>query len=56
MFKKKALRFKLQNDQFFRRNSKNVFLRQIVHDLEQQQLILKLFQDENDHRDRKKTH
>jgi hypothetical protein len=40
-FKKKVLRFKLQNNQFFRRNSKNVSLRRIVDDLKKQQLILK---------------
>ncbi len=55
-FKKKVLKFKHQNDQFFRRNSKNVFLRQIVDDLEKQQLILKQFHDESDHRDKERIH
>jgi hypothetical protein len=41
MFKKKALKFKLQSDQLFRRNSKNVLLRRIIDDLKEQQLILK---------------
>ncbi len=39
-FKKKALKFKLQSDQFFRRNSKNVFLKHIVNNFEKQLLIL----------------
>ncbi len=52
-FEKKALRFKLQKDQFFRRNSKNVFMRQMIDDLEKRQRILKQFHDESDHRDRK---
>jgi hypothetical protein len=33
-FKKKALKFKLQKDQFFRRNSKNVFMKRVIDDLE----------------------
>jgi hypothetical protein len=33
-FKKKVLRFKLQKNQFFRRNLKNVFMKRIVDDLE----------------------
>ncbi len=40
-FKKKILRFKLQKDQFFRRNSKNVFMRRVIDDLEERQRILK---------------
>jgi hypothetical protein len=40
-FKKKALKFKLQKDQFFRRNSKNVFMRRIVDDFEERRRILK---------------
>ncbi len=52
-FKKKALRFKLQRDQFFRRNSKNVFMRRKIDDFEERQRILKQLHDENDHRDKK---
>ncbi len=52
-FKKKALKFKLQKDQFFRRNSKNVFMKKVINDLEKRQRILKQFHDENDHRDKK---
>ncbi len=51
--KKKVLKFKLQKDQFFRRNSKNVFMRRVIDDLEERQRILKQFHDENDHRDKK---
>jgi hypothetical protein len=52
-FKKKVLRFKLQKDQFFRRNSKNVFMRRVIDDLEKRQRILKQLHDESDHRDKK---
>ncbi len=52
-FKKKILRFKLQRDQFFRRNSKNVSMRRVIDDFEERQRILKQFHDENDHRDKK---
>jgi hypothetical protein len=55
-FKKKILRFKLQKDQFFRRNSKNVFMRRVIDDLEERQRILKQLHDESDHRDRKDTY
>jgi hypothetical protein len=51
-FKKKVLRFKLQKDQFFRRNSKNVFMKRVIDDLEKRQRILKQFHDENDHRNK----
>jgi hypothetical protein len=51
-FKKKVLRFKLQKNQLFRRNSKNVLMKRVVDDLEKRQRILKQFHDENDHRDK----
>ncbi len=52
-FKKKVLRFKFQRDQFFRRNSKNVFMKRMIDDFEKRQRILKQFHDESDHRDKK---
>jgi hypothetical protein len=52
-FKKKILKFKLQKNQFFRRNSKNVFMRRVIDDFEERQRILKQFHDENDHRNKK---
>jgi hypothetical protein len=52
-FKKKALKFKLQRNQLFRRNSKNVLMKRMIDDLEKRQRILKQFHDENDHRDKK---
>ncbi len=55
-FKKKILNFKLQNDQLFRQNSKKVSLRRIVDDVKEQELILKQFHDENNHRDKEETH
>jgi hypothetical protein len=51
-FKKKVIKFKLQRNQFFRRNSKNVFMKRMIDDLEKRQRILKQFHDENDHRDK----
>ncbi len=51
-FKKKAFKFKLQRNQFFRRNSKNVFMKRMIDDLKERQRILKQFHDENDHRDK----
>jgi hypothetical protein len=51
-FKKKALKFKLQKDQFFRRNSKNVLMKRVIDDFEERQRILKQLHDENDHRDK----
>jgi hypothetical protein len=50
-FKKKVLRFKLQKNQFFRRNSKNILMRKMIDDLEKRQRILKQLHDESDHRD-----
>jgi hypothetical protein len=52
-FKKKILKFKLQRNQFFRRNSKNVFIKRVIDDFEERQRILKQFHDESDHRDKK---
>jgi hypothetical protein len=51
-FKKKVFKFKFQRNQFFRRNSKNVFMKRIIDDLEKRQRILKQFHDESDHRDK----
>jgi hypothetical protein len=51
-FKKEALRFKLQRNQFFRRNSKNVLMKRVIDDFEKRQRILKQLHDENDHRSR----
>jgi hypothetical protein len=55
-FKKKALKFKLQRDQFFRRNSKNVLMRRVIDDFEERQRILKQLHDESDHRDKENTY
>jgi hypothetical protein len=51
-FKKKILKFKFQKNQFFRRNSKNVFMRRVIDDFEKRQRILKQFHDESDHRNK----
>jgi hypothetical protein len=55
-FKKEVLRFKLQKDQLFRRNSKNVLMRRVIDDFDERQRILKQLHDENDHRDKKDTY
>ncbi len=52
-FKKKIFRFKLQKDQLFRRNSKNVLMKKVIDDLEKWQRILKQLHDESDHWDKK---
>ncbi len=52
-FKKKVLKFKLQKDQFFRRNSKNVSMRRMIDNLDERQRILKQLHDENDYWDEK---
>ncbi len=51
-FKKKILKFKFQRNQFFRRNSKNVFMKRVIDDFEERQRILKQLHDENDHRNK----
>jgi hypothetical protein len=51
-FKKKALKFKLQKNQLFRRNSKNVLMRRMINDFEERQRILKQLHNESDHRDK----
>jgi hypothetical protein len=52
-FKKKVLRFKLQIDQSFRRNSNNVFIKRVIDDFEKRQRILKQLHDESDYWDKK---
>ncbi len=52
-FKKKTFKFKLQKNQFFRRNLKNVFMKRVIDDFEERQRILKQLHDENDHRNKK---
>jgi hypothetical protein len=51
-FKKKTLKFKLQKNQLFRQNSKNVLMRRVIDDFEERQRILKQFHDKNDHWDK----
>ncbi len=55
-FKKKVFRFKLQRNQLFRRNSKNVFMKRVIDNFEKRQRILKHLHDESDHRDKKNTY
>ncbi len=56
VFKKKAFRFKIQNNQLFRRNNKNVSMRRIIDNFEKRLRIFETLHDENDHRNRKKIY
>jgi hypothetical protein len=51
-FKKKVFKFKLQKDQLFRRNLKNVLMKRMIDDFEERQQILKQLHDEKNHRDK----
>jgi hypothetical protein len=56
IFKKKALKYKVQNRHLFRRNSKNVSLRRVIDDSEERFRIIQQLHDENDHREREETY
>ena len=49
-FKKLILQFKMQNNQLFKRNIKNIFLRRIIDDLVKRQKIIIGFHDEVNHK------
>lgn len=51
-FKNEVMRYKVQNGHFFRRNSKNVFLRRVVDSFENRFRIIQHFHDEIDHKER----
>lgn len=49
-FKKQALKFKVQDNQFFCRKSKNVPMRRVVDNLVERQNILQQLHDESGHK------
>ena len=55
-FKKKAVKFKVQDNQLFRRNSKNVPMRRVVDDPTERQTILQQLHDESGHKGREGTY
>jgi hypothetical protein len=56
IFKKKVLKYKVQNKHLFRRNSKNVSLRRIIDDSEKRFRIIQQLHDESNHREREETY
>ena len=55
-FKKKAVKFKVQDSHVFRRNSKNDPMRRVVDDPTERQNILQQLHDESDHKGREGTY
>lgn len=55
-FKLKAFRFKIKNDQIYRRKNKNVFARKIINDEKSRQQILKNLHDNDEHRKREEIY
>ena len=51
-FKSWALQFLIRDKQLFKRANKNVFFKQIVDEIENQQKILKQLHDEDEHKNR----
>ena len=56
VFKKKSIKFKVQDNHLFRRNSKNVPMRRVVDDLVERQTILQQLHDESGHKGREGTY
>ena len=54
--KKKTIKFKVQDNHFFRRNSKNVPMRRVVDDLVERQTILQVLHDESGHKRQEDTY
>ena len=52
IFKTKTMRYKIQNDHFFRKNSKNLSLRKIIDAFENRLRIIHQLHDETDHKKR----
>lgn len=55
-FKQKALRFRVENDQLYRRGSKNVSARKVINGEEFKQRISKELHDSGGHRGREGTY
>ncbi len=56
VFKKKDVKFKVHDNQLFRRNSKNVPMCQVVNDSTEWQTILKQLHNESGYKGREKTY
>ena len=56
VFKNEIFKFKMQNRQLYKRNTKNVFFKRVIDDLIQRQKILTNLHDENEHKNRKNTY
>ncbi len=52
VFKKKDIKFKVQDNHLFRQNGKNILMHQVVDDLEERQTILQQLHDKSGHKRR----
>ena len=55
-FKKKVVKLKVQDNQLFCRNSKNVPIRQVVNDPTERQTILQQLHEKSSHKGREGTY
>ena len=55
-FKQKTLRYKMQNDHFFQKNSKNVFMRKIIDFMKDRFWIIQHLHDKFDHKKKEETY
>ena len=55
-FKRKAVKFKVQDNQFFRQSSKNIPMRRVVDDPTERQTILQQLHDKSGHKGREETY
>ena len=54
-FRKKAVKFLIEDEHLFRRASKNISLRRVIDCSEQRKKILRKLHDETEHREREET-
>ena len=55
-WRKKALKYKVQDRHFFRRNTKNILFRRVIDDIKEQKEIMISLHDETGHRGREDTY
>lgn len=55
-FKKKPVKFKVENNHFFRRNSRSMPIRQVFDDPKEQQIIFQQFHDKRGNKAREKIY
>ena len=55
-FKKKAVKFKVQDNHSFYQNSKNASMHQVVNDFVERQTIFHQLDNESDHKRRESTY